>query len=415
MDIARTPDTSLLKRFWPVLAALGAGLGVYLFVISTGSADFRVDRDTLLFATVERGDLLVKVRGAGFLVPQEIRWVASSVAGRVERVLVKPGAEVAAGQLLVELSNPELHQALEEARWELEALEAESEAARVALETAALDQRAAMLQAGFEFKSARIDAESDAALFQKGIISKLESERSEMKSLQLKELWDIEKKRLEKSHENLAEQKNALAARQMKMQRTLQQAEDRVSNLAVRATMDSVVQDVAVQTGQRMTIGSNIAKLAVQGQLIAELQIPEAQVRDVSLDQPAVVETRNSSINGVVHRIAPSVTNGSVQVDVKLIGEMPRDARLDSSITGEIRVGDFKDTLFVRRPAFAQSNAVVVVFKETADHEFIEKISVRFGRGSLDQIQVLEGLEVGDRVVVSDYANLESYSRVRLH
>jgi multidrug resistance efflux pump len=415
VDIARTQNTSLLKRFWPALAALGAGLGVYLFVVTTGSAEFRVDRDTLLFATVERGDLLVKVRGAGFLVPQEIRWIGSSVAGRVERVLVKPGAEVGAGQLLVELSNPELHQALEEVRWELEALEAEAEAARVALETAALDQKAAMLQAGFEYKTAQIDSKSDAVLFQKGIISELESERSEMKSVQLKELWEIEKQRFEKSHENLAEQKNAQAARKMKMQRTLQQAEQRVENLEVRATMDSVVQDVAVQVGQRLTIGSNIAKLAVQGQLIAELQIPEAQVRDVSLDQPAVVETRNSSINGVVHRIAPSVTNGSVQVDVKLIGEMPRDARLDSSITGEIRVGDFKNTLFVRRPAFAQSNAVVVVFKETADHEFIEKISVRFGRGSIDQIQVLEGLEVGDRVVVSDYANLESYSRIRLH
>jgi multidrug resistance efflux pump len=415
MDIARTPEISLLKRFWPVFAALGAGLGVYLFVTLTGSADFRVDRDTLLVATVERGDLLVKVRGAGFLVPREIRWIASSVEGRVERVLVKPGAEVDAGQLLVELSNPELHQALEEARWELEAIEAESEAERVALETAALDQRAVMLQAGYEFKTARIDAKSDAALFQKGIISKLENERSEMKSLQLKELWEIEKKRLAKSHENLAEQKNAQEARRKQMQRTLQQAEERVSSLEVRATMDSVVQDVAVQTGQRMAIGSNIAKLAVQGQLIAELKIPEAQVRDVSLDQPAVVKTRNSSIDGVVHRIAPSVTNGSVQVDVKLIGEMPRDARLDSSITGEIRVGDFKDTLFVRRPAFAQSNAVVAVFKETADREFIEKISVRFGRGSIDQIQVLEGLEAGDRVVVSDYANLESYSRIRLH
>ncbi len=415
MDIVRTRDTSLIKRFWPVPAALGAGLALYLLISLTGSVDFRVDRDTLLFATVERGDLLIKVRGAGFLVPQEIRWIASSVEGRVERVLVKPGAEVDAGQLLVELSNPELHQALEESRWELEALEAESEAARVALETGVLDQRAAMLQAGFEFKTAHIDHESDAALFQKGIISKLESERSEMKSLQLKELWEIEKKRLEKSHENLAEQKNARVARRMKMQRTLRQAEERVSNLEVRATMDSVVQDVAVQAGQLLTIGSNIAKLAVQGQLIAELQIPEAQVRDVLLDQPAVIKTRNSSINGVVSRIAPSVSNGSVQVDVKLIGEMPRDARLDSSITGEIRVGDFKNTLFVRRPAFAQSNAVVAVFKETADREFIEKISVRFGRGSIHQIQVLEGLEVGDRVVVSDYANLESYSRIRLH
>ena len=415
MDIVRTRDTSLLKRFWPVPAALGAGLALYLLVSLTGSADFRVDRDTLLFATVERGDLLIKVRGAGFLVPREIRWIASSVAGRVESVLVKAGAEVEAGQLLVELSNPELHQVLEELRWELEALEAESKAARVALETAVLDQRAAMLQAGFEFKTARIDSKSDAVLFQKGIISKLESERSEMKSLQLKELWEIEKKRFEKSHENMAEQKSAQDARLMKMQRTLQQAEERVSNLEVRATMDSVVQDVAVQAGQLLTTGSNIAKLAVQGQLIAELQIPEAQVRDVSLDQPAVVKTRNSSINGVVHRIAPSVTNGSVQVDVKLIGEMPRDARLDSSITGEIRVADFKNTLFVRRPAFAQSNAVVVVFKETADHEFIEKITVRFGRGSIHQIQILEGLAAGDRVVVSDYANLESYSRIRLH
>ena len=415
MDIVRTRDTSWIKRYWPVPAALGAGLALYLLVSLTGSADFRVDRDTLLFATVERGDLVVKVRGAGFLVPQEVRWIASSVAGRVERVLVKAGDEVDAGQLLVELSNPELHQDLEESRWELEALEAESKAARVTMETAALDQRAAMLQATFELKTARIDAESDAELFQKGIVSRLQTDRSAMKSQQLEELWEIEKKRLAKSHENLAEQKNARDARRMKMRRTLQQAEERVNNLEVRATLDSVVQDVAVQAGHLLTIGSNIAKLAVQGQLIAELQIPEAQVRDVSLDQPAVVKTRNSSINGVVNRVAPSVNNGSVQVDVKLIGEMPRDARLDSSITGEIRVADFKDTLFVRRPAFAQSNAVVAVFKEAADHDFIEKVSVRFGRGSINQIQVLEGLEAGDRVVVSDYTNFETYSRIRLH
>jgi hypothetical protein len=179
--------------------------------------------------------------------------------------------------------------------------------------------------------------------------------------------------------------------------------------------MDSVVQDVAVQTGQRLTVGGNIARLAVEGQLIAELKIPEAQVRDVSLDQPAVVETRNSSIDGTVIRIAPSVNNGSVQVDVKLTGELPPDARVDSSITGEIRVADFKDTLFVRRPAFAQSNAVVAVFKETADHDFIEKVDAQFGRGSIHQIQVLDGLGVGDRVVVSDYTNLESHSRIRLH
>ena len=183
MDIVRTQDNSLLKRFWPVPAALGAILVVYLLGSLADPTDFRVDRDTLLFGTVERGDLSIKARGAGFLVPQEIRWIGSSVAGRVERVLVKPGAEVDAGQLLVEMSNPELHQALEESRWELEALEAESDAERVALETAVLDQRAAMLQAGFEFKAAQIDYESNAALYQKGIISKLESERFEMKSL----------------------------------------------------------------------------------------------------------------------------------------------------------------------------------------------------------------------------------------
>jgi HlyD family secretion protein len=415
MDIVRTQDTSWLKRFWPVLVALGVGLGVYLLVASTGSSDFRVDRDKLLFATVERGDLLVRVRGAGFLVPKEIRWIAASVEGRVERLLVKPGAEVEAGQLLVELSNPQLHQTLEEARWELEAVEAESEAARVELETAALDQEAATLQARFEFKIAKMKFESDSALLEKGIVSKLDAERSEMKSLQLKDLWDIEKKRLEKSNENLVEQTNAQAARLKKLQRTVERAEEQVGNLEVRATMGSVVQDVAVQAGKRVTVGSNIARLAIQNQLIAELQIPEAQVRDVSLDQPVVVETRNSSIHGVVSRVAPSVNNGSVQVDVKLTDELPPDARPDSSVTGEIRVAEFKDTLFVRRPAFAQSNAVVPIFRATADQEFIEKVDVRFGRGSIDQIQVLEGLVAGERVVVSDYTSLEAYSRIRLH
>jgi multidrug efflux pump subunit AcrA (membrane-fusion protein) len=195
----------------------------------------------------------------------------------------------------------------------------------------------------------------------------------------------------------------------------VERAAEQVGSLEVRATMGSVVQEVAVETGKRVTVGSNIARLAVQDQLIAELQIPEAQVRDVSLDQPVVVETRNSSIQGVVSRVAPSVNNGSVQVDVKLTDELPPDARPDSSVTGEIRVAEFKDTLFVRRPAFAQSNAVVPIFRATADQEFIEKVDVRFGRGSIDQIQVLEGLVAGERVVVSDYTSLEAYSRIRLH
>jgi len=388
---------------------------LYLLISLTGSTQYRVDRDTLLFDAVERGELLIKVRGAGVLVPREIRWIGSSVEGRVERVLVKPGAEVVAGQLLVELSNPQLHQSLEEARWELEALEAESEAAAVALETAVLDQKAKTLQAEYEFKLAQMDFDSDAVLLEKGIVSKMEAERSERKSLQLKELWEIEKKRLAKAHENLAEHKSAQSARLMKMQRSLQQAEERVGNLEVRATMDSVVQDVAVQTGQRVIVGGNVARLAVQDELIAELQIPEVQVRDVALDQRVIVDTRNSSINGVVARIAPSVNHGSVQVDVRLTDELPPDARPDLSVTGEIRVAELKDTLFVRRPSFAQSHSLVPIFRATADDEFIEKIDVRFGRSSLTQIQVLEGLAAGERIVVSDYANLESYSRIRLH
>ena len=170
-----------------------------------------------------------------------------------------------------------------------------------------------------------------------------------------------------------------------------------------------------LEPGQRVLIGSNIAKLARQDQLIAELQIPESQVRDVQIDQAVVIDTRNSTIHGRVSRIAPSVENGTVQVDVELDQPLPTDARPDLSVTGEIRVAEFVDTLYVRRPAFAQSGSTAQIFKRSRDLGFIDKVSVQFGRGSVNQIQILGGLGVGDQIVVSDYADLQAYSRIRIN
>ena len=417
MDIVRTTKKSIFTKYRWAFVTVFSLIIIYFFNHAVVGSDFTSERSKLLFATVERGEFTIKVRGPGILTPKEFRWIASYVEGRAERVLVKPGAHVKAGDLLIELTNPQLERKLEETRWELEAQEAETQASLVDLESQLLDQKSKVLNAKLDFETVAMRLKAETELFNNGAqaVSKLDYEKTKLQNSQTQERWSIEKQREIKMKESNVANKNALNARLNKMRKTLQRMQEQVANLQVKATIDSVVQEVAIEAGQQVIMGSNLAKLAQQNELIAELQIPELAIRDVVLGQSVMIDTRNNQIIGSVIRIAPSVNNGAVQVDVALIEPLPSDARPDLSIDGEILVAQLNNTLFVRRPSFAQSNRSVKLFKLDATGDGANRVTVEFGRGSVQKIQVKNGLSEGDQIIISQNEEIQRFNKISIN
>lgn len=418
MDISRVKQKkSALRAFAPwVLVSIIIGLAInYLWFLA--QADFSVDKDKMVYDDVKRGVFSVSVRGTGVLVPDNVQWLSANVEARIERILVKPGKLVQKGDLIVELSNPRLVQLLEETQWELEATIAESEASKSTQESALLDQKSEMLNARLNYESSKLKQDAQSEIFQKasGAVSKIDYQRTRLETIQLKQRWEIQQQRLAKMKDNLRVQGNARSARLKKMQKTLERAQQQVNNLKVYASIDSVVQEVPVEAGQRIAMGGSIAKLAQQDALIAELQVPELQIRDVIIGQKVIIDTRNNKVVGVVSRVDPAVVNGNVQVDVSFPGKLPDDARPDLTVDGEIKVTEISNTLYVNRPLFAQSQSSATFYKVTENGDFAERVKVKLGKGSVSQIQILDGLSAGERIIISDPSSWETYQKIRIN
>ena len=419
LDISITKQKrSLIKRYW----AWAIVMLIIVFTINylwfLGQADFVIDKDIVVYDQVKRGDFTVSVRGTGLLIPDNIQWLSANVEARVERIVVKAGKLVKKGELIVELSNPQLVQLLEETQWELEAKEAESKAAKVEQMSALLIQKAMMLNAQLNYESSKLKQEAHTELFHKstGAVSKIDYEQTRLETIQLKQRWEIQQDVLTSMKENVQAQDNARSARLKKMKKTLERAQQQVNSLMIVASIDSVVQEVPVEPGQRIPMGANIAKLAQQDSLIAELQVPELQIRNVVIGQRVIIDTRNNKVAGEVSRVDPAVVNGNVQVDVKFVGDLPKDARPDLTVDGEIKIAELTDTLYVNRPIFAQSQSQssTVLYKISDDGDFAERTSAKLGQGSVNQIQILEGLNVGDKIIISDPSSWENYQKIRI-
>ncbi|WP_085297375.1 efflux RND transporter periplasmic adaptor subunit [Cognaticolwellia mytili] len=418
MDITiKKPSNTILKRYWYLLPVLVISIFVIKYLFTFTQAGFAISKSIVIIDEVKRGDFTVSVRGSGILVPENIQWLSANVDARVDRIIVKPGKLVKKGDLIAELSNPRLQQLLEETKWELEAQVAESKAEKVAQKTALLLQKSLMINAKLNYESSKLKQEAHNELFTQGTgaVSKIDFEQTRLETIQLKQRWEIQQDVLNSMLENTQAQHNALTARIKKMSKTLERAQQQVNSLTVYASIDSVVQDVPIEAGQRISMGANIAKLAAQNSLIAELQIPELHIQDVAIDQRVVIDTRNNKIQGIVTRIDPAVVNGNVQVDVSFSETLPRDARPDLTVDGEIKITEISNTLFVNRPLFAQSQSVAPLYKMSTDGSFAQRIPVKLGKGSVNKIQILEGLSVGDKIIVSDPSTWESYQKVRIN
>lgn len=417
MDITRPQGSKkrLAGTKWLVVAIAVAAICGSIYA-SSNLLTRSFSRSGLQIAEINRGDMQVKVFGNGTLVPKEVRWVASSVEGRANRILVKPGSPVASGDLLLELENPELVQAAEEQRWELAAEKAELVALEVTLETDLLNQRQRVKTVTIDLEGARLQFDAEHKLVKSGLatVSMLEHRKSELRVRQLENDLEAEELRLDRLARNRDAQVQARQARINKLANNLARAQQRVAALAVSAQEPGIVQEVSVTLGERLAPGANLVKVADQTRLIAELKVAERMINEVTVGQPVQIDTRKSRIDGVVTRIDPAVISGSVLVEVALPGVLPPEARPDLSVSGDILVADILDTLYVDRPVLAQSNQSGIVYRLDRTQSFAEKTPVRFGTGSSDQIQILSGLLPGDRIILSDHTSWEHLERIAI-
>ncbi len=417
MDIAR-PDIARAKKRRLILYSIGSAVvigGVTYFLVNLPTASPPVDRDTVYMDTVERGEMLRQVRGTGKLVPEQIRWITPVTSGIVERLVLRPGAKVKPNTVVIELSNPELEQQALEAQLSFQAALARHESRQVELQSQVLAQQAGLAMVEAELSQATLQAEADEELAADGLVSQIQLRQSQSRAAVLATRRTIEEERLDIQNKSMTATLAAEQADVDRLRTMYELRQDQVADLQVTAGIDGVLQQVEVEEGASVTPGTNLARVGNPLQLMAELRIAETQARDIAVGQPASVDTRNGIIPGHVIRIDPGVQQGTVTVDVALDGELPRGARPEMTVDGTIELERLEDVIYVGRPVFGQEHSVVSLFKLEPEGDHAVRTRVSLGRASVNTIVVLEGLQPGDQVVMSDMSQWDAFDRVRLN
>jgi RND family efflux transporter MFP subunit len=418
MDISR-PDLKVKKRQRSLLyAAIVVVLvgAVAFFVLRLKPAVPAVERSSIWTDVVKRGPLVRQVRGPGSLVPREdrIRLIPAETEATVVRIRVLPGAKVTADTVLMDLADPTLMQQLLDAQLQLKAALADYQNTQAKLESDLMTQKAGAATVGADQQQAALQAQTDKSLYDLGVISGLTYSASKGKSDELKQRDDLEKQRLKLNGAAITTQ---LAVAQTKVDQAraiLGLKQKQLDALSVRAGIDGVLVDLPHQVGEHVAPGITLAKVVQPDQLKASLKIAETQARDIQIGQPAEIDTHNGVIPGKVTRIDPAVQNGTVTVDVELEGALPQGARPDLSVDGTIDLDRMADVLYVGRPALGNENSTISLFRLSPDGTTAVRVPVKVGRASVNSIQVLEGLQPGDTVVLSDMSRWDSNDRLRI-
>ncbi len=419
MDIPR-PDQARKRRRRRVVITVAVLAALALITVGLSRLKPAAPLvENVLVDTVKRGELIRQVRGNGVLVPEDIRWIPTINAGRVERICVLPGAAVQPDTVLVELSNPEVDQAVFDAEWQLKGAEAELTNLRVQLESERLNHQAAVASAEASYSNARLECDVNDQLATNGLVPALTQKQSAAKANELARLLEIEKERLKISADAAKAQLAVQEAKVAQLRAALELKQTRHKALRVRAGMEGVLQRLGdatgpLQEGQQLPAGGVVARVANPAKLKAAVRIVETQAKDVQFGQSAEIDTRNGIIPGHVVRIDPAVENGTVTVDVALDAPLPKGARPDLSVDGNITLERLEDVLYVGRPVSGQPESTVGLFKLVEGGKEAVRVRVTLGRSSVTTIEIREGLQTGDRIILSDMSPWDSYDRVRL-
>jgi len=416
MDVKRDPV--ILKRKKQRQAIL-AGIGVVVLIgISWVVANLEpaaptVDANAAWTGKVVRGPLVREVKGSGTLVPEDIRWITATTQGRVERIVLQAGSKVTPDSVILELSNPDLRQAVTAAELQWRSAEAALLNRKAQLSTERLQLETAVANAQSDLEQQELQYAADLELNKQGLFAALQLQQSGARVQRAKNALALEQKRLAMNRESEVSQIAPQEADVTRLRNAYDLQNRNLSDLRVKAGMHGVLQVVPVEVGQQVSGGTNIARVADPSRLKAEIRVSETQTRDVRVGQSAVVDTRNGIVKGVVARIDPAAQNGTVGVDVTLLGELPPGARPDLSVDGTIELERLDNVLKVQRPSFSQDNATISLYRVGADGMAV-RTRVSLGRSSVAEVEVTEGLNEGDEVVLSDMSAFDAFDRVRI-
>ncbi len=417
MDIQR-PSNAREKKIRRIVYSTVALLllgGVTFGLSKLQPAAPSVDKATIWPDEVKRGPMVREVRGLGTLVPLDIRWIPAQTAARVERIVVRPGPQLLnPGTVILELSDPILQRDVVDSEFQLKGAEADYANLRVQVDSDLMNQKANEAAVRSDYEQARLQHDVDEKLFKEGIYADHTRSLSRVKEEQLAIRVHLEGERTKIAVDSA---KARLAAQQAKIdeQKALYQLKkSQADALHVRAGINGVLQLLPVEEGANVAVGTNLARVADPRRLKAEIKIAETQAKDVAYGQHATIDTRNGVVKGHVIRIDPSVVNGTVTVDVGIDDPLPLGARPDLSVDGTIELENLKDVLYVGRPVHGQADSTIGIFKIIDDGAEAVRVNVKLGRSSVNTIEVVQGLKVGDKVILSDMSAWDNFDRVRL-
>jgi HlyD family secretion protein len=418
MDIVRTGQAQKRRKRNALIVA-GAVVAVALITLGLSRlkpAAPTVERQTVWIDTVQRGSMLRQVRGSGTLVPIDsaVRFISAQVEGRIERIPSLPGVTVTADTELMDMSNPEVEQNAAEALAQLKAAQADANNLRAQLATQLLNQQSQVSSAKSNSAQADLQAEANKKLAADGLIPDLTLKLSLLKADELRKQVATEDNKFKQNEESARAQEAAQQSRVDQLAALYDLRKRQIDSLRVKAGLAGVLQEVPVQVGQRVTAGTTLARVARPDQLKAQLRIPETQAKDVRPGQRASVDTRNGIAAGVVARVAPSVQDGTVLVDVTLQGPLPQGARTDLSVDGTIEIERLENVLYVGRPAYGQAQSKVEMFKLIEGGKEAKRVPVMLGRSSVNTIEIVNGLSPGDQVILSDTSAQDGFEVIRL-
>jgi HlyD family secretion protein len=419
MDIAR-PEFKQKKRRRQIAGAAVVVVAVAILTVIVyrlKPAAPTVERGTVWTDSVKRGSMLRQVRGIGSLVPsyESVLQIPAETEATVVRILVLPGGSpIKANTILVEMSNPQVEQAAIDAQLQWKAAVADYQSQKMKLESDLMNQKAGAATVKADYSQAELQAQTDKALYDLGVISGLAYKNSKGKADELTQRNGLTDQSLASTQRALDAQLAELQAKVDQMRVLAELKQKQLDALKVRAKIDGILVDLPLQVGQHVLPGTMLAKVVQPNHLMAQLKVAETQARDVQAGEPASVDTHNGVISGTVMRVDPAVQNGTVTVDVKLVSELPKGARPDLSVDGTIDLERLDDVLYVGRPAFGQENSTIQLFKLEDDGRDAIRVPVKVGRASVNSIQVVEGLHEGDTVVLSDMSRWDNTDRIRL-
>ena len=417
MDVPRE-GVAEKKRKRRILIIAASVIGLILATLGLSRlkpAAPSVDRSSVWIDTVKRGPMVRQVRGLGTLVPEDIRWIPANTEGSVEKILIWPGTKVEPGDVILELTSPELEQSAHDAELQAKAAEAELATMRATLQRELLDQESKTTAAHSAYEQAKMERQTNDQLARNGLVAELVYKTSKIKETECQKSDEIEAKRLTFARDSIEPQ---LASKQAAVDQANQLAKlkvDQVEALHVKAGMSGVLQQLPVQIGQRLKVGDNLARVADPTKLKAQIKIAETQAKDIQPNQQATIDTRNGVVKGHVTRVDPAVEQGTVTVDVAFDEPLPKGARPDLSVDGTIELERLDNVVFVGRPAFGQENNTVGMFKLVPGSNEAVRTPVKLGKSSVNTIEIVSGLNPGDQVILSDTSAWDSHDRIRLN